>query len=73
MAILTSLTASGADVPAILADKGDELVTGLQSFTPPADATTWRDDLVSAIQAGDAQAVQDQVAMIGSEVTLESC
>jgi hypothetical protein len=73
MAIITELTASGADVEAILTEKGDELVTGLQSFTPPADAMTWRDDLVAAIQAGDAQAVQDQLAMIGSEVSLETC
>lgn len=73
MAIIQSLTASGADVEAILTDQGDELVAGLQSFTPPADAMTWRDDLVAAVQAGDAQAVQEQVAMIGSEVSLETC
>ena len=62
-----------ADVETIITEQGDELVAGLQSFTPPADATTWRDDLVAAIEDGDADAVQEQIGMIGSTVTLEFC
>jgi hypothetical protein len=72
-AIIQSLTKSGADVATIIAERGDELVAGLQRFTPPANATTWRDELVAAIQSGDATAVQTKVAMIGSEVKLDVC
>jgi hypothetical protein len=72
-AILTALTAPGANVETIITEQGDELVAGLESFTPPADATTWRDDLVAAIEDQDAEAVQEQVRMIGTSVTLEFC
>ena len=72
-AIITALTVPGANVETIITEQGDELVAGLKSFTPPADATTWRDDLVAAIEDGDAEAVQQQVGMIGSSVTLEFC
>ena len=72
-AIITALGAPGANVETIITEQGDELVAGLQSFTPPADATTWRDDLVAAIEDGDADAVQEQIGMIGSSVTLEFC
>ena len=72
-AILQSLTISGADVATIIAEQGDELIAGLQRFTPPANAMTWRDELVAAIQSGDAAAVQGKVATIGSEVQLDVC
>ncbi len=72
-AIIQALTLPNADVETIITEQGDELVAGLQSFTPPADATTWRDDLVAAIEDGDADAVQEQIGMIGSSVTLEFC
>lgn len=72
-AIIQSLTAADADVEAIITQQGDELVAGLQSFTPPPDAATWRDDLVAAIEEGDADAVRSQIQMIGTEVTLEFC
>jgi hypothetical protein len=72
-AIIQALRAPGADVETIITEQGDKLVAGLQRFTPPPDATTWRDELVAAIEDGDAAAVQAQVEMIGSEVTLQFC
>lgn len=72
-AIIQSLTAPGADIEAIITEDGDALVAGLQSFTPPPDATEWRDNLVAAIEDGDTAEVESQLGMIGSEVTLEFC
>ena len=72
-AIIQSLTAPGADIEAIITEDGDALVAGLQSFTPPPDATEWRDNLVAAIEDGDTAEVEAQLGMIGSEVTLEFC
>lgn len=72
-AIIQELREPGADVAAILTADGDDLLAGLASFTPPANATAWRDALVAAVQAGDAAAVQTEVQKIGSEVVLEFC
>ena len=75
----------GHDRPGVIADgtstirpsPGDRLgslpIAGLQSFTPPPDATTWRDELVAAVENGDADEVQAKVEMIGSDITLEFC
>ena len=71
-AIIQSIR-DGGDVATILADKGDALAAGLGRFTPPADATTWRDELVTAIANGDADAVKTKLGAIGSEVTLAFC
>lgn len=72
-AIIQSLTAADADVEAIITEQGDDLIAGLQSFTPPPDAAAWRNELVTAIEDGDTAAVQTQIEMIGTEVTLEFC
>jgi hypothetical protein len=72
-AIIQSLRDDPASAPSTIEERGDDLVAGLQRFTPPAEATTWRDDLVAAIESGDAPAVQALVQSIGSEVVLEFC
>jgi hypothetical protein len=72
-AIIQALTAPGADVQTIITEQGDALIAGLQSFTPPPDATTWRDELVAAVENGDAEEVQAKVEMIGSDITLDFC
>lgn len=72
-AVIEALRAPGADVQAIITEQGDTLVAGLQRFTPPPDATAWRDELVASIESGDAAAVVSQVQKIGSEVVLEFC
>ena len=75
MAILDQLKATGADTPTILAANKDELVTGLgklQSSDPAVIA--WRDALVTAIQAGKADDVAAQVALVSSgQVTIPPC
>jgi hypothetical protein len=72
-AIIAALRESDADVETIITEQGDTLVAGLQAFTPPADAATWRDELVAAVEDGDVQAVETKVQAIGSAVTLSFC
>jgi hypothetical protein len=72
-AVIEALRAPGADVQAIITEQGDTLVAGLQRFTPPPDATAWRDELVTSIESGDAAAVLSKVQVIGSEVVLQFC
>ena len=74
-AVLDQLTASGADIPAILEANADVLVAGLQTFQPADEATiTWRDDFVAALEAGDMAAAETQVqALISGGVALTAC
>lgn len=75
LAIVNQLKASGADVPGILAANKDALVTGLnkvQSSDPAVIA--WRTALVTAIQAGKADDVAAQVALLANgQVTIPPC
>ena len=75
LAIINQLKASGADVPGILAANKDALVTGLgkvQSSDPAVLA--WRTALVAAIQAGKADDVAAQVALLANgQVTIPPC
>jgi hypothetical protein len=67
LAIIDQLKASGADVPGIVAANKDKLVTGLgklQSSDPAVVA--WRDAFVTAIQAGKADDVAAQVALLSN-------
>ena len=72
-AVIEVLREPGADVQTIITEQGDTLVAGLQRFTPPPDATAWRDELVTSIESGDAAAVLSKVQMIGSSVVLQFC
>jgi hypothetical protein len=72
-AVIQSIRDTPANAQSIITEKRDVLIAGLQRFIPPPDATTWRDDLVTAIQNGDAAAAQAKVQAIGSEVKIAFC
>ena len=74
-AVIDQLTAPDADVPALLADNTDLLIAGLNTLQP-ADAatTTWRDELVGALQSGDLVTAAEKVDELASGgVTLAAC
>ena len=75
MAIIDQLKASGADVPSILAANKDALVTGLNKIQSSDPAVlAWRTALVTAIQAGKADDVAAQVAVLANgQVTIPPC
>ena len=75
MAIIDQLKASGADVPGILAANKDALVTGLNKLQSSDPAVlAWRTALVTAIQAGKADDVAAQVAVLANgQVTIPPC
>ena len=72
-AIIQSIRDTPANAQSIITEKRDALIAGLQRFTPPPDAATWRDELVTAIQNGDVAAAQAKVQAIGSEVKVAFC
>jgi hypothetical protein len=74
-AILNQLEQQGADVPALLDQNKPALITGLQAFQPPdAATTTWRDQLVTALQSNDMTAAATKIQMLASgEVSLSTC
>ena len=74
-AILNQLQQQGADIPTLLGQNKPALITGLQSFQPPDVATTtWRDQLVAALQSNDMTTASAKVQMLVSgEVALSSC
>jgi hypothetical protein len=75
LAIVNQLNASGADVPGILAANKDALVTGLNKLQSSDPAVlAWRTALVAAIQAGKADDVATQVALVANgQVTIPPC
>jgi hypothetical protein len=75
MAVIDQLTADGADVPTLLADNKDVLILGLNTLQP-ADAatTTWRDELVDALESGDLETAAEKVdELVSGGVTLTAC
>ena len=74
-AILNQLQQQGANVPTLLQQNKPALITGLQAFQPPdAATTTWRDQLVTALQANDMTTAATKVQMLAAgEVSLSSC
>jgi hypothetical protein len=75
MAVIDQLTADGADIPAILETNSDALVLGLNTLQP-ADAatTTWRDELVDALESGDLTTAAEKVdELVSGGVTLTAC
>jgi len=72
-AIIQSIRDTPANAQSIITEKRDALIAGLQRFSPPPDATTWRDELVTAIQNGDVAAAQAKVQAIGAEVKIAFC
>jgi hypothetical protein len=75
MAVIDQLRATGADVPALLAQHKDALILGLEGLQSSDPATTaWRDALVGALESGDADAAAAEVARLANgEVTLTPC
>jgi hypothetical protein len=75
MAVIDQLTAADADVPAILAADKDVLIAGLHTLQPADEATTtWRDELVDALENGDMDSAALQIdALASGGVTLTAC
>jgi len=74
-AILSQLETQGANIPALVGQNQPALISGLQAFQPPDTATTtWRDQLVTALQTNDMSAATAKIQMLVSgEVSLTSC
>ena len=75
LAVFDQLKASGADVQAILTANKDVLLAGVQTMqvTDPT-TTTWKNDLVAALQAGDFTKAADLVAEVASGgITITTC
>ena len=74
-AVIDQLTAADADVPALLTANKDILIAGLNTLQPADTATTtWRDDLVSALESGDLETAAAKVEELASGgVTLSAC
>jgi len=72
-AIIQSLRDDPANAQSTIDERGGDLLAGLQRFTPPAEVSTWREELLAAIESRDAAAVQALVQSIGSEVVVEFC
>jgi hypothetical protein len=75
MAVIDQLRATGADVPALLAEHKDLLILGLEGLESSDPVTVaWRDAFVGALESGDADAAAAEVARLASgEVTLTPC
>jgi hypothetical protein len=75
LTIINELKAPGADVPTLLTQNKDQLMSGLGKLqsTDPTTAK-WRDDLIAALQSGDMAAAQAQVELVlNGSVKLTSC
>jgi hypothetical protein len=75
LAVFDQLKAPGADVQAILTANKDVLLKGVQSMqvTDPT-TTTWKNDLVAALQAGDsAKAVTLLSQVTSGGVSITTC
>jgi hypothetical protein len=75
MAVIDQLTAADADVPALLTANKDVLIAGLNTLQPADEATTtWRDELVDALENGDMDSAALQIdALASGGVTLTAC
>jgi hypothetical protein len=74
-AILSQLQSPGADAASLIDQNKPALIAGLQAFQPPDSATaTWRDQLVTALQANDTATATAKLQMLASgEVSISSC
>jgi hypothetical protein len=73
--ILNQLESQAPDVGGALTANKDALVSGLQAFQPADTATTtWRDQLVTALQSGDLATATTKIQMLVSgEVSIPTC
>lgn len=74
-AILNQLQQQNADVPTLITQNKPALLSGLQSFQPPDTATTtWRDQLVTALQTNDTTTATTKIQMLVSgQVAITTC
>ena len=75
LAVFDQLKAPGADVQAILTANKDVLVKGVQSMqvTDPT-TTTWKNDLVAALQSGDFAKATTLIAQVSSGgISITTC
>jgi hypothetical protein len=75
LAVFDQLKASGADVQAILTANKEVLLAGVQSMqvTDPT-TTTWKNNLVAALQAGDFAKAATLVAEVSSGgISITTC
>jgi hypothetical protein len=75
MEIIDELRATGADMPAILAENKDDLIAGLSDLeSSDPNTTAWRDSLVDALESDDMNAAAVQIARLANdEVTITPC
>lgn len=75
MAIIDQLRATGADMPALLAQNKDALISGLSDLESSDPTTTaWRDALVDALESDDMTAAAAEIAKLANdEVTITPC
>ncbi len=75
MLILDQVAAAGANVPALLGANKDAIIAGLEGLESADPAvTTWRDELVGALESGNIDLAALQVAKLtNDEVTLPPC
>jgi len=74
-AILAQLQQPTADIPTLINQNKLALIAGLQAFQPPDTATTtWRDQLVTALQTNDTATATAKLQMLVSgEVAITTC
>jgi hypothetical protein len=75
LAVFDQLKASGADVQAILTANKDVLLAGVQAMqVNDPTTTTWKNDMVAALQAGDFTKAADLVAEVSSGgISITTC
>jgi hypothetical protein len=73
--LVSQLPSPGPDLDAALTQDSPALVAGLQALQPADAATaTWRDQLVTALQAGETATASTKIQMLLSgEVSLPTC
>jgi hypothetical protein len=74
-AIFAQLQQPTADIPTLINQNKLALIAGLQAFQPPDTATTtWRDQLVTALQTNDTATATAKLQMLVSgEVAITTC
>ena len=75
MAVINQLRSAGTNLPELLAENTDILVSGLRELeSNDPNTTAWRDALVDALEGGDMDAAADEIARLANdEVTITPC
>jgi len=74
LAVIDQLKAPGADVQALLTSNKDVLIKGVQSMqVNDPTTTTWKNDFVAAVQAGDSAKVGTLLGQIDTDIKITTC